>query len=382
MKTRIKKDRKSQVDVALAIGAIIIPVAALFGSLIFAFVMISQYGDAAKIAAVIAHDTVTLADVAYSVPDTITIYYQPPKTYCSFTNSTSDEVKDKIYCLNGFLNFTGIFKFETTSYKTKINNNYSLIPYSLKVSIPAFLDPGTEDILGNLVELPMYIDYSGYANLKDPAMTRAGSKSEIYFKVDDAIIVQKFRKSIFDTLDPTIDQTVSGDPLVTIMLNMLTACQKPDKPKQEVSYFVLPHNYNINRTITDNIIYLTRFHQSPLNIASTDPKYTNWSVVNSFNVNKLNSLSGLNCTFNLNNTYFNSTTAKFTEPRGNSVEVVSDIYCVAACDSDTNTPECDCPYGEKGMACISLRISNNTPCGPPYYTITTRLNATAIRGVS
>ena len=74
---------KSQIDIATAIGSIIIPTAALFGALIFAFQLLGPLTDAARLAAVISHDVITLSDVAYSVPDNIIIYYKPP-TMCQF----------------------------------------------------------------------------------------------------------------------------------------------------------------------------------------------------------------------------------------------------------------------------------------------------------
>jgi hypothetical protein len=337
----MKKDKRSQVDVALAIGSIIIPVAALFGALIFAFVMVSQYGDAAKIAAVISHDTVTLADVAYSVPDTIKIYYQPPKSYCSFSEP------DKISCLNGFMNLSGVFKFETTSLASKLKENCTDVPYSLEVSIPALLPPGTLDKNGIPVQLPMIINYPGFANMKDPAILMGGSKSEIVLEVNNAIIVQKNRKSIFDTLDKDIQDT---DPLFMILQNMLDACNSQDKTKtvSVMSYFILPHNYNLNRTSESNVLSLTRFSQSPLNIYSNDAKYTNWSVIEFFDISKLN---GQNCTFQLNNTFV-SGVLNYTEPRGNSIAVESNVSCIASCNVDN-----------------------------PKFNVITRINVTAIRGL-
>lgn len=80
------KSKKAQIDIALTIGAIVIPAAALIGSLIFAFALLGPLTDAARLAAVIAHDTVTLTDVAYSVPDDIKIYYKPPPM-CQFIDT-------------------------------------------------------------------------------------------------------------------------------------------------------------------------------------------------------------------------------------------------------------------------------------------------------
>ncbi len=85
------KTKKAQVDIALTIGAIVIPAAALIGSLIFAFALLGPLTDAARLAAVIAHDTVTLADVAYSVPDNIKVYYQPPRM-CQFVEPDDSNV--------------------------------------------------------------------------------------------------------------------------------------------------------------------------------------------------------------------------------------------------------------------------------------------------
>jgi len=76
---------KSQVDVALLIGSIVIPSAALLGALIFAFTLLGPLTDMAKLAAVISHDTITLADIAYSVPEDIEIHYKPP-SLCKFAD--------------------------------------------------------------------------------------------------------------------------------------------------------------------------------------------------------------------------------------------------------------------------------------------------------
>ncbi|MCD6576250.1 MAG: hypothetical protein J7K73_03760 [Nanoarchaeota archaeon] len=76
---------KSQVDVALLIGSIIIPSAALLGSLIFAFTLLGPLTDAARLAAVISHDAVTLVDVVYSVPGDIEVHYKPPSS-CRFVD--------------------------------------------------------------------------------------------------------------------------------------------------------------------------------------------------------------------------------------------------------------------------------------------------------
>jgi len=82
------KKSKSQVDVAITIGAIIIPMAAMFGSLVFAFVIIAEMGNAAQLAGVIMHDITSLIDVAYSVPDDIKINYKPPYL-CKFIDIDS-----------------------------------------------------------------------------------------------------------------------------------------------------------------------------------------------------------------------------------------------------------------------------------------------------
>ena len=76
---------KSQVDVALLIGSIVIPSAALLGALIFSFTLLGPLTDIAKVAAVISHDSITLVDIAYSVPGNLEIHYKPPSV-CKFAD--------------------------------------------------------------------------------------------------------------------------------------------------------------------------------------------------------------------------------------------------------------------------------------------------------
>ncbi|HDQ59902.1 MAG TPA: hypothetical protein ENN30_01780 [Candidatus Woesearchaeota archaeon] len=81
-----KISKKSQVDVSLAIGAVIVPVAALIGALLFTFATVADLANYQQLAAVIAYDVVTLQDVAYSVPDSVRIFYTPP-IQCKFADT-------------------------------------------------------------------------------------------------------------------------------------------------------------------------------------------------------------------------------------------------------------------------------------------------------
>jgi hypothetical protein len=321
----MKIKRKSQVDVALTIGAIIIPVVALFGSLIFAFVMISQYADAGKLAAVISYDTITLTDIAYSVPDTIKIYYQPPSS-CEFINTTIGGKKTILTCLNGFMNLSGPFSLRIVAHSAQIYGGCADVPFSVETYIPATIPADrVVDDQGTPITQPFYVAYPGYSNMKDQAVVMGGDSGLINIDVNNAIIVQKIRKGTFDTLDP--DSSIQNDPLYLLISHTLTVCEK--QINRTSLPIIIPHNYNLN--VSGTVIYLTRFAQSPLNILSNSPNYTSWSVIYSFDLKKLE--SGHNCTIILNST-FNSSLIDFTKPKGNSFMVETTGTCTE--DSDNN----------------------------------------------
>jgi hypothetical protein len=359
-----KRTRKSQVDVALTIGSIIIPVAALFGSLIFAFVMISQYTDAAKLTSVIAYDIATLADVAYATPDTIKIFYQPPSS-CEFIASTTDK-KDRISCLNGFLNLSN-FYYGVTTQESQIKGGCADVLYSLESSMMARLpDDITATLNGKPVPQPIKISYPAYANIKDQSMIGLGSSGLLPITVNDAVIVQKIRTPIYDSL-AAISILDEYDPLYSTIFNMLSAC-KTEINQTSSSPITMPHNYNLN--VSGTVIYLTRFHQSPLNIISDGLDYTNGSTIYSVDTNKLNK----NCTFNLNTT-FNSITIDYTKTKGNSFIVETNVSCTSLCDNNTKTAKCDgCVDGSAGIACAKQKSG----CNIPYYNTLTRIIVTPI----
>ena len=357
------KPRKSQVDVALTIGSIIIPVAALFGALVFAFVMINSLADAAKVAAVIAYDTATLADIAYSVPDQIKIYYQPPSV-CEFVNTTPGGPKNMISCLNGFMNLTGPFQFRTVAYSTQIKEGCTYMPYSLDSYIRANLPKDiVKDDEGRDVPQPYIVPYPAYANIKDLAVIMRGNDGRIDIDVNGSIVVQKSRQSIYDSLLPMA--SYEKDPLYQIVLNMMGACT--NEANRTSFQIFMPHNYNINVSTDQKTINLTRFRQSPLNIISTGVDYTGWSTLYSVNLPKLNKF----CSFTLNSTFADGI-IEYNHSKGNSVYAETNITsnCASTCDNNTDHTICDgCTDGSTGYKCAKQLAT----CTSAAYSTMTRL---------
>ena len=80
----IKKiNKKGQIDIAIVIGSIIVPISAMIGALMFAWLLLSPTVDLCRIAETISYDVAVLSDVVYSVPDDITIIYKAPSV-CTF----------------------------------------------------------------------------------------------------------------------------------------------------------------------------------------------------------------------------------------------------------------------------------------------------------
>jgi len=221
-----KLSRKSQVDVALTIGSIIVPLGAIFGALIFAWAMIGPINDAAKLAAVISYDVATLSDVAYSVPDTITIWYTPP-SQCTFAETKGTEnfarIGEKgnnyLVCLNGFMNITG-FNYKTDIRDTHIAGETRSTIYSLESTIGVALDPAvTVDSAGKEIPQPFTVGYPAFGNMKDFGVLHAGST--IPLKVGDTVEIKKSRSGLYDTLYNKVDL---NDPLKTITVASFDAC--------------------------------------------------------------------------------------------------------------------------------------------------------------
>lgn len=97
---------RAQVDIALTIGSIVVPIVVLLGALIFSWAMISTTTNAGRVAGIIAHDMTNLVDLAYSVPDDITLRYVPV-SICKFAKEIDPSTThDFVTCFNGFMNFT------------------------------------------------------------------------------------------------------------------------------------------------------------------------------------------------------------------------------------------------------------------------------------
>jgi hypothetical protein len=228
--------RKSQVDVALTIGSIIVPLAAIFGALIFAWAMIGPLADAAKLAAVISYDVATLADIAYSVPDELTVWYTPPGV-CEFINSTVAGPKNNMVCLGGFMNITS-FYYKVDTKETKVGNNAQNFVYKLESAIGVVLDPKyTTDSAGNAIPQPFIVSYPAFGDLKDYGANFAGST--INLEVNDNVKITKKRSGLYDTISAIGDLK---DPLQMIVSNAFAACPTTNLTDMPVR---VPPNYYV-----------------------------------------------------------------------------------------------------------------------------------------
>lgn len=208
-------NKKAQIDVALTIGAIIVPLGAIFGALIFVWAMIGPLGDAGKLASVIAFDTATLADIAYSVPDDVKIHYVPPAQCSIIPDGPSQH---KITCMNGFMNVTNL-QYKVTTHDTKFPDWMGIgiiedLPYSLEAEISVvvpsenLLDPNT----GQPRDPPLRVSYPGFMNWNDKSMAEGGNPMKI---TEKSVEISKKRFSTFDALSDI--NSNKGTPLETLI---------------------------------------------------------------------------------------------------------------------------------------------------------------------
>lgn len=266
-----KVNRKSQVDVALTIGSIIVPIGAIFGALIFAWAMIGPINDAAKLAAVISYDVATLSDVAYSVPDDIRIRYIPP-TECNLVDRTGSEnfpqlgQDDYLNCLNGFMNITGFgYKIDVRKTETISHDKIDFM-YSLESTIAVALDPSkVVDDEGKPIDQPFIVSYPAFGNMKDLGILNAGSRAPL--KVDGGVIIEKRRPNLYDTLY----SVARPDPMQEIIEKSFSACNT----ESDISnlFIVIPQNYYFNRLSATELCLMKRAYL-PYPDSDVDPELT------------------------------------------------------------------------------------------------------------
>ena len=176
--------KKGAVDIAIMIGAIVIPVAALIGALILSFSMIERLTQGVIVAHVIAYDISALAAVAYSVPEDISIRYNPAFD-CEnvFIDDVTQQQEFYLSCLNDEMQIRKIRivhgSESTRTFRHPRDTNlkyFNLITF--EINIPD--------------ERPIPAELHAHGSLKET--------SPIHFS-DEEIIIEKTRGSFFDTLD-------------------------------------------------------------------------------------------------------------------------------------------------------------------------------------
>ncbi|MDD5051073.1 MAG: hypothetical protein PHH61_01905 [Candidatus Nanoarchaeia archaeon] len=237
-------NRKAQVDIALILGSIVVPVAVLLGALIFAWAMISPVTDAGRTAGLLTHDLATMTDIAYSASDSIRIIYAPASN-CKMAKDVQGA--NIISCFNGFMNVSSEIRIVPGSFETEFpavqaadawlcpsgdyddeglcTSGYELfleknsiqrgtrnIPYAniLQTSVTfAQALPGTTSQSTN-------IQYSSFANFGDFEFNR---QAEVALEVTDkGVVFEKTREGIYDTLMPAGSFNLqSTDPLAYLV---------------------------------------------------------------------------------------------------------------------------------------------------------------------
>lgn len=343
-------NKRAQVDVALTVGAIIIPLAALMGSLVFAWAMISPLTDACKLAGVISHDIATLVDISYAVPDNVEIYYQPP-SQCEFYNSTSaGGKKGDLTCLNGYMNISGsTIKYRVNSYRTSDLKAFAAsgsgcvdMPASIEASLGMTLSPDSSVIMPTY---PAFVELPAFTNLRDAGLiSKSGGGAPL--KIDNAISISKTREGGYDTLYPI---GISNDFLYETVKVVYDSCFAQTTKKAEASIFT-PHLYELKTVrcgdyLTDCskigcvagsttcvgskgspdavVLCMLRYHQSPLDITSSDPNYLKKSNEYCFD---LSDIPNSNCTYKLDASMSTSTYSV----TGTNFEFKAEVSCINA----------------------------------------------------
>lgn len=221
--------KKAQVDVALTIGAIIIPVAVLFGALIFAWAMISPVTDAGRTAGLVMYDMGAMTDIVYSVPDSIRLVYSPP-SMCSMEKDIQGA--SIISCFSGFMNFsssinvhatTVAVEFPTLNDKGDVEKGLRDIPLEAHVNSSIIF---SKEILksAKLEDKPIDVEYSAFANLNDFDLIHISNYAETYLQTDKGIVFEKHRSGMEDTIVPESLAVYDKDPLAEIVSNSAAVC--------------------------------------------------------------------------------------------------------------------------------------------------------------
>ncbi len=190
--------KKGAVDIAIMIGAIVIPTAALLGSLILTFGMIEGLTDGVVIATVFAHDIAALSSVAYSVPEDVTIFYNPPFD-CRYIGNEppllcmDDKMAMSSPALISHDKFTRTFRHPKEEFKYF---DYARI----MVEIPDFRIP---------------FEFSSYASLNEPSSRIPMSSVE-----NNRLKISKTRSTMYNSLAVSHD-----DPLFELVRAVRYGCE-------------------------------------------------------------------------------------------------------------------------------------------------------------
>ena len=253
-------DKKGQVDVALAIGSVIVPVAALIGALIFAFASIADTANAFKLASLISYDVSTIRGVAYSVPDDVAVYYTPP--------SQCDMGESEIVCDEGNLIISGV-RYEVKT--SELNSKEREETY------------GTETQLSMKIKTLPGVSAMGFradADSNDYLM-RGGADN---IDMTDGLKIEKKNDGLFDTI--STDSYIEGeDFLFEIVRQAYAACNSGDE--QTLELFV-PVSYGlVKKSNKITLIHLGRDD----GLVEDAPMRSLYTV----NLNELQDLTG--CTY-------------------------------------------------------------------------------------
>ena len=256
-------NKKSQVDVAVTIGSIIIPVAVLFGALIFTWAMISYLSNAGKIASMVAYDVATMADVAYSVPDNIKIMYSPPPS-CTITDG-------KVVCFKGFMNITNFImsdNLENTEYPIfsggSAEKGTRAIPKSVEASMDIYFSEDTSKEID--IVSPINAVFSAFATLRDHELL---SHTSVPLQITDAIILEKTRVGFHDTLWP---YAIEKDPLEIIVKESYARCKGSDSTGVG-TWVPFRENMFLKASGTELCLYKAKFNPDPREYMAEEVKY-------------------------------------------------------------------------------------------------------------
>lgn len=282
--------KKGAVDIAIMIGAIVIPTAALIGSLILAFSMIERLTDAMLVATVVAHDIAALSAVAYSMPEDVTLFHNPPFD-CRYMYDYDNHYW-YLTCLSDQMNISnihrGIFTKGTRTFRHANDPVNYYAQTNFRIDIP---------VVGIVVR---NFPYSTYTTLKE---------NTIIYEFDEdleRLKIEKERTTFQDMLITSGVYDEYTEPVLEIVRDIHRACSTAEDI--ETKTLRLPPTYYICNPSAYNNIQLKKFILPPDQVTSQYRKdgiapsqdfFDNFEredyliVLQSFNVGRFDNL--LNC---------------------------------------------------------------------------------------